>query len=126
MRYLLARFALVIMLFATLSSVCRAQFNSSLQGTVEDSSGAAVPTAVVTLTNTDNNVSQKGKADSSGVYRFSSLAPGNYQISAEAPGFSASKVAVVLATSETRNVPVTLSVGQNFDAGAGHRTAALA
>jgi hypothetical protein len=112
MRYWLGRFTLLILLFTMISSVCRAQFNSSLQGTVEDSSGAAVPAAAVTLTNTDTNVSQTGKADASGVYRFSSLAPGNYQISALAPGFSGSKIAVTLATSETRNVPVRLTVGQ--------------
>ena len=96
----------------TISGVCWAQFNSSLQGTVQDSSGASIPAALITLTNTDTNVSQTAKADASGVYRFSSLAPGNYQVSATATGFNGSKVTVVLTTGETGNVPVTLTVGQ--------------
>ncbi len=90
-----------------------AQFNSSVQGNVQDPSGAAVAGANVTLTNTDTNVKQTNKADDSGVYRFASLAPGNYQITAEAPGFAAKAIAVVLTTGETGNVPVTLGVGGN-------------
>ena len=112
MQGLLNRCGFLIVLLTLVSGVCRAQFNSSLQGTVQDSSGASVPSAQITLTNTDTNVSQTGKADASGVYRFSSLAPGNYQVSATAPGFTPSKVAVILTTGETGNVPVTLNVGQ--------------
>src|SRR6185437_1858170 len=94
------------------SATCWAQFSGSLQGSVQDSTGAAVPSAVVTLTNVDTNVSQKTTADSSGVYRFASLAPGSYQLSAGATGFSGSKTALTLSTNETRNVPIVLSVGQ--------------
>ena len=112
MRVLLSRFALLFLLLTVSSSYCRAQFTSSLQGTVQDASGAAVSTATITLTNTNTGVSQTGKADSSGVYRFSSLAPGNYQVSATAPGFSSGKVAVVLTTGETGNVPIKLAVGE--------------
>ena len=81
--------ALCIALFA--SATCQAQFSGSLQGTVEDSTGAAVPSAVVTLTNVDTNVTQNATADDSGVYRFASLAPGSYQVSATAQGFAGSK-----------------------------------
>ena len=112
MRCLLGRFSLLALFLVTISGVCWAQFNSSLQGTVQDSSGASIPAALITLTNTDTNVSQTAKADASGVYRFSSLAPGNYQVSATATGFNGSKVTVVLTTGETGNVPVTLTVGQ--------------
>ena len=102
--------ALCIALFA--SATCQAQFSGSLQGTVEDSTGAAVPSAVVTLTNVDTNVTQNATADDSGVYRFASLAPGSYQVSATAQGFAGSKTAFTLRTNEIRNVPIVLSVGQ--------------
>ena len=102
--------ALCIALFA--SATCQAQFSGSLQGTVEDSTGAAVPFAVVTLTNVDTNVTQNATADDSGVYRFASLAPGSYQVSATAQGFAGSKTAFTLRTNEIRNVPIVLSVGQ--------------
>jgi Carboxypeptidase regulatory-like domain len=107
------QFARIVALFVLLTSAtCWAQFSGSLQGTVEDTSGAAVPSAVVTLTNVDTNVSQKVTADASGVYRFSSLAPGNYQISTVVAGFSSYTAAFTLNTNETRNVPIELSVGQ--------------
>jgi len=102
--------ALCIALFA--SATCQAQFSGSLQGTVEDSTGAAVPSAVVTLTNVDTNVTQNATADDYGVYRFASLAPGSYQVSATAQGFAGSKTAFTLRTNEIRNVPIVLSVGQ--------------
>jgi hypothetical protein len=102
--------ALCIALFA--SATGQAQFSGSLQGTVEDSTGAAVPSAVVTLTNVDTNVTQNATADDSGVYRFASLAPGSYQVSATAQGFAGSKTAFTLRTNEIRNVPIALSVGQ--------------
>ena len=95
-----------------MSATCWAQFSGSLQGSVQDPTGAAVPSAVVTLTNVETNVSQTATADDSGVYRFASLAPGNYQVSAAAPGFAGSKTALTLSTNETRNVPIVLSVGQ--------------
>lgn len=71
---------------------CLAQFSSGVQGNVLDSSGAAVPKAAVTLTNTDTNVSQNATSDSAGVYRFTSLPPGHYIVTEAATGFSAAKV----------------------------------
>ncbi len=112
MRSLLLRLFTLVVFCTALAGSCRAQFNSSLQGSVQDASGAAVSTAIITLTNVDTNVSQTGKADASGVYRFASLAPGNYQVSAVAEGFNGAKVAVTLTTGETGNVPLTMTVGQ--------------
>ena len=94
-----------------IASVAHAQFTSGVQGTVQDNSGGAVPSASVTLTNVDNKVSQTSTSNDSGVFRFASLAPGNYEISAVATGFSATKAAFTLNANETRNVPVTLSLG---------------
>lgn len=95
-----------------LHSVSFAQFSGALQGTVEDSSGAAVPSATITLTNTDNQVKHVATTDASGVYRFASLAPGNYKLSTAATGFGTSETALTLSANETRNVPFTLSIGQ--------------
>jgi hypothetical protein len=50
--------------------------------------------------------------DASGVYRFASLAPGQYKLSAAASGFATSETSLTLSTNETRNVPFSLSVGQ--------------
>ena len=88
-----------------------AQFTSGVQGIVLDNSGSAVPNAKIVLTNLDNKVSQTSNADNSGNFRFSSLAPSNYQVSITAAGFSNTRSAFTLSANETRNVPVTLSVG---------------
>src|SRR3981189_227382 len=66
--------ALVVAAFC-LSSSAYAQFNASLTGTVQDSTGAIVPNATVTLTNLGTQQTQKTVSADSGAYRFSELAP---------------------------------------------------
>jgi len=60
-----------------LAGAARAQFTANIQGTVEDPSGAAVAQAKVDLVNTVTQVSASTTTDSSGSYRFLSLAPGS-------------------------------------------------
>ncbi|WP_308419059.1 TonB-dependent receptor [Silvibacterium dinghuense] len=59
----------------------------TITGIVSDTTGAAIPNADITLTNTDTGLVLKGKADSSGVYVFSPIKIGNYTLSAGASGF---------------------------------------
>ena len=102
---------LMLLLFTTASN-CFAQFTGGVQGSVQDTTGAAVSQAKVTLTNTDTSVVKETTSDEAGVYRFVSMAPGPYVVSASAQGFGTSQVSFPLATEETRNVRITLSVGQ--------------
>ena len=88
-----------------------AQFSANIQGFVQDPSGAGVAHAKVDLVNTATHVTATTTADSSGNYRFGSLPPGSYSVTAEAPGFSKSQADVVLLTEQTLNVPITLKVG---------------
>ncbi len=110
-RRLFASTSLLVALALATSLAARAQFTSGVQGTVQDTAGAIIASATVTLVNVDTKVSQTSTASASGVYRFVSLAPGNYEITATATGFSSIKSAFTLNTSETRNVPIELSVG---------------
>ena len=87
-----------------------AQFSSSLEGVVTDPTGAVVPEATVTLTNTDTGVSQVATTGSRGEYRFLSVAPGPYEVTASGKGFAAHKVAIRLQTEQTLNVPFKLSL----------------
>ena len=89
-----------------------AQFSSSIQGTILDSNGAVVPNATVSVVNTDTNVTVTHNSDAAGVYRFASIAPGNYTVSASAPGFNTVKVEFKLQTAENRDIPMTLAVAQ--------------
>src|SRR5437660_9276869 len=59
----------------------------SLLGTVTDSSGAAVPNAKVTITDTNTGISRTTTTNESGNYTFSDLPPGTYAVAAEVTGF---------------------------------------
>lgn len=60
----------------------------SLTGTVTDASGAVVPNAQITASETQTGVSQTQTSDPSGIYRFTSLLPGTYKVTITAKGFS--------------------------------------
>ena len=87
-----------------------AQFSASIQGTVEDPTGAMVSGVEIRLSSTGTNFSQVVKSDESGAFHFVSLAPGPYEIAASAGGFTQYKVKVTLTTFQTLNVPITLSL----------------
>ena len=59
----------------------------SIAGTVTDATGAVVPHAAVSATNTSTGVASRTTADSSGHYAFLSLPGGTYTISATQSGF---------------------------------------
>src|SRR5882757_4847161 len=60
----------------------------AIVGLVQDTSGAVVSNAQVTLTNVDNGLALQAQTDSSGNYVFSPVKIGHYNITVTAPGFS--------------------------------------
>ena len=59
-----------------------------IQGSVLDSTGAAIPKATVTATNTATGVKTTRTASSDGLYTISPIIPGVYTVEATATGFS--------------------------------------
>jgi Carboxypeptidase regulatory-like domain/TonB dependent receptor len=59
----------------------------TILGTVKDASGASIPGAMVTLRNTDTNLTKTAMTEQDGSYRFPELAVGHYEVKAEAAGF---------------------------------------
>jgi hypothetical protein len=107
------RFFQILMLLLLVPTVnCYAQFSGGVQGTVQDSNGSVIPNAAVTLINAATGVKQMALSNGSGVYRFVSLAPGNYSVSTSVQGFSPASVSFNLATDENRDVPLMLAVGK--------------
>lgn len=103
---------LAISIFGLSAGKCAfAQFSSSLQGTVTDNTGAAIPNAAVTLRSEDTAVSRTAQTDASGVYRFVSIAPGRYTVSATAEAFGTTQTPLTLNTDENRNQALTLRAG---------------
>src|ERR1700735_5013500 len=98
----------VILLFV---STALAQFSASIQGVVQDPSGAAVAKATVQAVNTATGVVAVATSDISGNYRFVSLAPGSYKITVQATGFSKAEADVTLLTEQNLNLPLSLKVG---------------
>ena len=97
-------------------SLCFAQFTSSVQGVVEDPTGAGVPKATVQLQSVDTQVTRSVTADGSGNYSFNSLAPGRYKITVEASGFTKSESDITLLTEQSLSLPITLKVGSVSEA----------
>src|SRR5262249_55005888 len=67
--------------------------------------------ASVTLQNTDTHVSANAATDPGGNFNFPSLAPGHYQVTVEASGFSKAEAAFTLLTEQHLNVPISMKVG---------------
>src|SRR5690349_3447339 len=59
----------------------------SILGTVNDTTGAVVPGATVTLTSTDTGLVQTTTSGSTGEYTFSPVKIGHYSVAAEFKGF---------------------------------------
>src|SRR3981081_1846216 len=86
--------------------------SGDLVGTIQDSSGAAIPNATVTAINPATNTKATATTNASGGYRLSNLLPGSYTLTASATGFGTSTVndiPVKLNTTATANI--TLQVG---------------
>lgn len=79
--------ALAVLVVAVVSPVMFADVTGAISGTVVDSSGAVVPNAEVTATEASTNFSRATHSESNGTYRLLALPPGQYTVTAVAPGF---------------------------------------
>src|ERR1022692_4286633 len=79
-----ALFALAVFFVVTAYSQA---VNGTLLGTVTDSSGAVVPNAKITLTETNTGIIHSATANESGNYSFPELPPGKYSVTVEQAGF---------------------------------------
>ncbi|HEX9200576.1 MAG TPA: carboxypeptidase regulatory-like domain-containing protein, partial [Acidobacteriaceae bacterium] len=73
--------------YSILSLQAQTAGNARIQGTVTDSTGAAIPHAKITATNTTTAVQTTTESDPAGEYSVSSLQPGDYTIEVIAQGF---------------------------------------
>jgi outer membrane receptor protein involved in Fe transport len=82
--------------------------SGSLVVTVQDSTGARVAGASISVTQDKFAISRSGKADAQGETRFESLQPGSYTVTVNAAGFAQKTAAVVVAVSSQPVLVVTL------------------
>ena len=94
-----------------LTGNARAQSNATLQGTVTDPSGNAVPNAKVTATNQATSVQSTTNTDGAGNFLFSSVPIGLYTLEVAANGFQSvviKDLKLDVATTVTKNVQLAL------------------
>src|SRR3981189_724048 len=85
------RFAIRILwtiaLGVILDSLAFGQFQSSVEGSVQDTTQAGVPGAEVTLVNESTQVTLRTTTNESGFFRLPQLSPGNYRVEVRKGGF---------------------------------------
>jgi hypothetical protein len=82
-----------------------------ISGTITDTSGAVTPNVTVTLKSVDRGETRTTTTSGSGLYRFSLLPPGNYALSAEAPGFTKAERTVAVNVGQSAITDIKLQVG---------------
>ena len=99
--------------FCVGGAMSQSQSNAAdLQGTVRDPQGAAVKGATVTARNLATNVTRDSTSNDEGAYQILGLPPGNYEITAEAQGFSKARIAsVTLTVGQTAQLDIPMAIG---------------
>ncbi|HEY2121560.1 MAG TPA: carboxypeptidase regulatory-like domain-containing protein [Candidatus Acidoferrum sp.] len=82
--------------------------SGSLRGTVQDSSGARVTAASISLGNPERSISREAHADARGEFRIDDLAPGSYVVTVSATNFADAHSTVIIAVSSVREISVIL------------------
>jgi hypothetical protein len=103
---------MVISLFLACATVW-AQGTAQISGTVSDPSGARLPGAEITATQTATGVTRSVISNESGLYVLPSLATGPYKLEVALPGFRTFvQTGIVLEVNASPVVNVSLEVGQ--------------
>ena len=90
-----------------------AQFRASIQGTVTDPTGAVVPGAKITLTDTTTNHVMTTTSSGSGTYVFNALPPDKFNLTVTASGFQAKTLnGVQIKPEQANGLDVTLDLGE--------------
>jgi hypothetical protein len=84
--------------------------SATLGGRVEDSSGAIISGAAVTITSLDTNQARAATSDEEGRYKFAYLPAGAYQLTIERAGFNTLRQQLTLSIGQALDVPLKLTV----------------
>jgi hypothetical protein len=112
-----AQVCLIALLFAILLAFEPAAYaqtaTGQVNGTVTDTSSAAIPGATIRLTNEGTNITMQAQTNATGYYLFLNVQPGPYTLHVEMSGFRSERVS-------TFNVAVNQAITQNvrMDVGA--------
>ena len=102
--------AILLCLFLTCTASAQTIVTGGFSGTITDPTGAIVPEATLTLTNSSTGESFVSTSTATGGYAFSLLKPGDYALVIKKDGFKTTsrKVSVLLGQNLTINVAMEL------------------
>jgi len=80
----------------------------AVRGTVQDSSGARIAGAEISISNAGKSFLRKSRSDYRGEFHVEELSPDSYQVVVTAGGFADARATVLVAVSGTREILITL------------------
>src|ERR1700674_4148320 len=87
-------------------------FQASVSGIVNDPTGAVVPSAKVTVTDTERGTAYTATTNQDGVYLINNLIPSTYKVTAEASGFQTYQLnSFPLTAKQEAVLNITLTIG---------------
>jgi hypothetical protein len=106
------RFVTTLLLFTVYSVLALPLYAQNplgaLRGTVQDSTGARIAGAAISVSNTEKSLTRSAQSDAQGEFDVVDLFPGAYQLTASAGGFAAVRSKVIIAVSSVREITITL------------------
>jgi len=103
---------LCVLLFALTLAVFAQAPTGVISGTLTDQSGAAIPSATVTITEKSTGTVRTVTTNNAGLYSAPALLAGEYEIRAEAPGFRTMVRTATVAAGTTTTVDMQMALGQ--------------
>src|SRR5579863_1641907 len=82
----------------------------SLRGTVQDASGARIPSAKIAVQSSASPMQREARTEDRGEFRIDDLPPGTYHVTVSANGFADASADVSIAVSSVREITVTLKL----------------
>ena len=106
------RWFLVALTLMGLANIALSQGLSSVNGAVNDSTGARIAGAKIVVTEAGTGLRREAVSGAEGLYVIGSLRPTRYALTVEAPGFRRfSQTGMILQANDTATVNVTLELG---------------
>ena len=112
-RSLFAPSLLALVFFSLLASALHGQVTSAtVTGSVHDTTGAVIPHAKVTATESSTGVQVNAESNDSGEYTLPFLKPGDYTVTVQLPGFQKyQRQHISLVSGDHPTVDISLTVG---------------